>query len=74
MIPGVEIEESIIDAVMLQEAISALDPRQQAVLDMRFFRGMTQEKTAYVLGVSQVQVSRMERKALERLRSMLTEM
>ena len=74
MIPGVEIEESIIDAVMLQDAITTLDPRQQAVLDMRFFRGMTQDKTAYVLGVSQVQVSRIERKALERLRTMLTEM
>ena len=71
LLPGEGIEEEIIESVSLRDAISHLEPRQRAVIDMRYFRSMTQEKTAKVLGVSQVQVSRIERKALEQLRILL---
>ena len=71
LLPGERIEEKIIDSVSLNDAISHLEPRQQTVIRMRYFRGMTQEKTAGVLGVSQVQVSRLERKALKSLREIL---
>ena len=73
LLPGERIEERIIESVSLSDAISRLEPRQQAVIRMRYFRGMTQEKTAGVLGVSQVQVSRLERKALKSLREILEE-
>lgn len=73
LLPGEGIEDQILETVSLRDAISKLEPRTQAVIDMRYFRGMTQEKTAMVLGVSQVQVSRIERKALGQLREILKE-
>lgn len=73
LLPGEAIEEKIIESVSLEDAISQLEPRQQAVIRMRYFRGMTQDKTAAVLGVSQVQVSRLERRALGRLKEILGE-
>lgn len=71
LLPGEGIEEKIIEAVSLRDAIAQLEPRQRAVIDMRYYRGLTQDKTAGLLGVSQVQVSRIERKALEQLRKLL---
>lgn len=73
LLPGDAIEEKIIESVALGDAISQLEPRQQAVIRMRYFRGMTQDKTAAVMGVSQVQVSRLERRALGRLKEILGE-
>lgn len=71
LLPGEGIEERILEAVSLEDAIGKLEPRQRAVIQMRYFRCMTQEKTAEVLAVSQVQVSRIERKALNQLRELL---
>lgn len=73
LIPGEEIEDRILEKMSLRDAISTLDPRQKAVIQMRYFRSMTQEKTASVLGVSQVQVSRIERKAISELRKILSD-
>ena len=73
LLPGEAIEEKIIESVALGDAIAQLEPRQQAVIWMRYFRGMTQDKTAAVMGVSQVQVSRLERLALGRLKEILGE-
>ena len=73
LLPGEAIEEKIIESVALGDAISQLEPRQQAVIRMRYFRGMTQDKTAAVMGVSQVLVSRLERRALGRLKEILGE-
>ena len=71
LLPGEGMEERLLESISLRDAIAHLEPRQRAVIDMRYFRAMTQDKTAKVLGVSQVQVSRIERKALEQLRSSL---
>ena len=71
LLPGIEIEEKILETVALRDAVGRLEPKQRVVIDMRYFRFMTQEKTAKVLGISQVQVSRIERKALGRLREFL---
>lgn len=71
LLPGEGMEERLLESISLRDAIAHLEPRQRAVIDMRYFRAMTQDKTAKVLGVSQVQVSRIERKALEQLRSLL---
>ena len=73
LLPGEAIEEKIIESVALGDAIDQLEPRQQAVIRMRYFRGMTQDKAAVVLGVSQVQVSRLERRALGKLKEILGE-
>ena len=73
LLPGEAIEEQIIESVSLRDAIAALEPRQRAVIQMRYYRGMTQDKTAQVLDISQVQVSRIERKALQTLKSALSE-
>ena len=65
-------EEGVIERLTLRSAIGTLPEREQQVLLLRYYRGMTQMNTARVLGVSQVQVSRLERRALERLRQELT--
>ena len=57
----------------LRTAIAALPDREQQVILLRYYRGMTQDRAARVLGVSQVQVSRIERRAVERLRKKLEE-
>lgn len=62
-------EEELIERIALKEAISKLPERERLVIDLRYFRGLTQDKTAKILGVSQVQVSRIEKKALQELRT-----
>jgi RNA polymerase sporulation-specific sigma factor len=66
-----EQEEKMIEYVALREAVSTLPERERQVIALRYFRGMTQERAARVLKVSQVQVSRMERRAMEKLKRFL---
>ena len=61
-------EEGLVERLTLRSAVAALPQREQQVLLLRYYRGMTQVQTARVVGVSQVQVSRLERRALEKLR------
>ena len=63
------IEDAIVERMALREAIARLSERERLVIDLRYFRCLTQEKTARVIGVSQVQVSRIEKKALTALRN-----
>lgn len=62
-------EERLIERIALREAIERLEERERMVIELRFFHGLTQERAAKILGVSQVQVSRIEKKALQTLRS-----
>ena len=64
-------EERLIEYVSLREAMDKLSEKEKSVLALRYWRGMTQDKAAKVLGVSQVQVSRLERRAVEELRRLL---
>ncbi len=64
-------EERVLERVALREAIGKLQPRERTVIVLRYYRGMTQSDAARVLGVSQVQVSRLEKRAMEELRSYL---
>lgn len=64
-------EERMIEHVSLRCAIEKLPEKERKTLYLRYFHGMTQERTARVLNVSQVQISRLERKAIARLREML---
>lgn len=61
-------EERLIERIALREAIAQLPERERMVIDLRFFHGLTQDQSAKILGVSQVQVSRIEKKALRTLR------
>jgi len=61
-------EERLIERFALDEAIKKLPEREQMIIALRFFHGLTQDKTSRAVGVSQVQVSRLERKAIEQLR------
>lgn len=61
-------EEGLVERITLRAALSQLPEREQQVLLLRYYKGLTQMNTARVLGVSQVQVSRLERRALDRLR------
>ncbi|MEA4964480.1 MAG: sigma-70 family RNA polymerase sigma factor [Oscillospiraceae bacterium] len=64
-------EEQMIERIALREAISRLPEREQLVIKLRYYHGLTQEKTAKIIKVSQVQVSRLEKKALLLLREYL---
>ena len=66
-----EMEDKIVERIALREAIASLSEREQLVIKLRFFHGMKQDKTSKILGVSQVQISRIEKKALENLRKFI---
>ncbi len=66
-----EMEDKIVERIALREAIASLSEREQLVIKLRFFHGLTQDKTSKILGVSQVQISRIEKKALENLRKFI---
>ena len=61
-------EERLVEHLALGAAIEALPERERMVIALRFFHGLTQDASAKVLGISQVQVSRLERRALEAMR------
>ena len=64
-------EEKLLEKIALRQAVSQLPEREAMVIGLRYFHGLTQERVAKVLDVSQVQVSRIEKKALEHLRMLL---
>ena len=64
-------EEGLIERLSLRSALEELPERERQVLLLRYYKGLTQTQSAKVLGVSQVQVSRLERRAVDRLRQML---
>lgn len=64
-------EDRILESLSLRNALSHLTERERMVIDLRYFHGLTQQKIAGLLGVSQVQVSRIEKKALTNLRTYL---
>ena len=64
--------EKMIDNILLKETLKSLDNRDKKIILLRFFRDKTQSEIAKVLGVSQVQVSRLENKVLEKLKEKLS--
>ena len=63
----------MVEKIALRQAVRTLPEREGQVIALRYFHGLTQQRSAAVLGISQVQVSRIERKALELLRKALAE-
>lgn len=66
-----ESEERMVEKIALRQAIDGLPEREKLVIQLRFFHGLTQQRTAKVLSVSQVQISRIEKKAIAILRERL---
>ena len=63
-----ESEERMLEKIALRQAIAELPEREKCVISLRYFHGLTQDRVARVLNVSQVQVSRIEKKAIGILR------
>ena len=63
-----ESEERMLERIALRQAIAELPEREKCVISLRYFHGLTQDRVAKVLNVSQVQVSRIEKKAIGMLR------
>ena len=63
-----ESEERMLEKIALRQAIAELPEREKCVISLRYFHGLTQDRVAKVLDVSQVQVSRIEKKAIGMLR------
>ena len=71
MLTSGNMEEGLVERLSLRAALEELPERERQVLLLRYYRGMTQARTAKVLGVSQVQISRLERRAVDHLRRIL---
>lgn len=67
-----ETEEKMVERIALLQAMEKLPERENMVIRLRFFHSLTQQRVAKVLDVSQVQVSRIEKKALLHLRELMT--
>ncbi len=63
--------EKIEESLALRQAIATLPPEEQELIRLRYFKEYTQSKAAQQLGISQVQVSRKEKKILQKLRALL---
>ncbi len=66
-----ETEETMVERISLRQAIEKLPERESMVIKLRYFHGLTQDRVSKVLDVSQVQVSRIEKKALAKLKELL---
>ncbi|MBO5496694.1 MAG: sigma-70 family RNA polymerase sigma factor [Oscillospiraceae bacterium] len=64
-------EERMVEQVALRTAVEQLPEKEKQVIALRYFHGLTQQSCARVLGVSQVQISRLEHRAVDQLRKKL---
>ena len=63
----------VIDKVAIKEVLNSLEPREKQIILLRYFKDMTQSQIAVVMGISQVQVSRIEKKVLGHMRKVMVE-
>lgn len=66
-----ESEEVLLEQLALKQAIEKLPDKDATVIKLRYFHGLTQQRVSKVLSVSQVQISRIEKRALEKLRELM---
>ena len=66
-------DDDALDRIMLQQLMSILEPREQKIIMLRYFRDKTQSEIAASLGISQVQVSRLESRIMKKLRERAAE-
>lgn len=65
---GKDETDGALNRVMIRELMESLEPRERSIILMRYFRDKTQSEIAAVLGISQVQVSRLESRIIKKLR------
>ena len=63
------IEAKLLERMTLQEALKHLGEKERMVIQLRYYHSLTQQRVSEIIGVSQVQVSRIEKKALQQLRT-----
>ena len=66
-----ESEDRLVEKIALRQAIEALPEREKTVIQLRYFHSLTQQRVAKVMDVSQVQVSRIEKKAIALLQELM---
>lgn len=71
-LPTVSTEEEVSNRLELDEAFSKLDDTERLIVECRYYKYMTQSKTAKLLNMTQVQISRAEKKILLKLRGILS--
>lgn len=64
--------DGMLDRIMLRQCIAALDERDRKIILLRYYRDKTQTEVAAILGVSQVQVSRLEARIIRELREKMS--
>ena len=64
-----ESDDKLIDNILLYKSISKLNEREKKIIMLRYFRDKTQKEVASVMGVSQVQISRLENKIIEKIKA-----
>ena len=62
-------EENWVENIVLNEALKGLSERERKIIDMRFFNGKTQMEIADEIGISQAQVSRLEKNAIKSMKN-----
>ncbi len=72
-IPTESPDENIVDRLALRQVMAGLENEDRILIELRYFRNLTQSATAKILGISQVQVSRKEKKLLAKMRKELLE-
>lgn len=70
-LPADDSQEDLLDKMLLKSAIEGLDERERKIIVLRYFRDMTQSEVAEQIGVSQVQISRIENKIIKEFRQKL---
>ena len=70
---GENVEENIINKIALNQALAELSSKDKQIIMLRFYKEKTQSEVAKILGVSQVQVSRTERKILGKMKLLLSD-
>jgi len=69
---NIDEEKEIINRITVKDLINGLDEKSKKIIMLRYFRGRTQSQVANLMGISQVQVSRMEKRILNRMKLVLT--
>ena len=61
----------MVERIALRQAVSALPEREKTVIQLRYFHSLTQQRVAKIMDISQVQVSRIEKKAIGLLKELM---
>ena len=64
-----KIEETVLNKIMVQQLMDMLESKERKIINLRYFKNKTQSQVAKEMGMTQVQVSRLEKKILNSMRN-----